>query len=199
MSSWRSNHGPARSSPAAPKLRGGTSGSTNRSKRLSAESWGRRRGDANCRGRFHSGDRGSPSAGEAERKNSGFTLPHRAYDIFYGPGGSAWRADVQGPSPGGRGDQRHRGAARQAQNRGAQSRRGRRRRWERQGAAPVEATGEDQLFLRHHLERQYAGARARRRGAQGPDDLRRRVHGFPVRQSRAESALHLPHHQHPVG
>ena len=37
------------------------------------------------------------------------------------------------------------------------------------------------------------------RGAQAAHDLRGRLHRLPVRQGGAESALHLPHHQHPVG
>src|SRR6266540_1617617 len=45
-----------------------------------------------------------------------------------------------------------------------------------------------------HLERQYAGPRARGRGVEAAHDLRGRLHGLPLRQGRAEPALHLSHH-----
>ena len=89
--------------------------------------------------------------------------------------------------------------SRQAQDRDHHGGRERRHRRQRQRNAPHEALREDRHVHRRHLQRQHAGAGTGGRGARPAHDLRRRLHRLPVGQGGAESEVHIPHHQHPVG
>ena len=133
------------------------------------------------------------------RATSPTAVQDRPHDVPDRPGRRARRASLQGAHPRRRGDQCRRRYPRQAQDRDHHGRRARRHRRQRQRASPHEALREDRHVHRRHLERQHAGARPGRRGARPADDLRRRLHRLPVRQGGAESEIHLPHHQHPVG
>ena len=122
--------------------------------------------------------------------------PHHVPDR---PCQSAGRTRPQGASARGRGDQRRRRTAGQAQDRDHLRRRGGRHRRQRQGASPHEALREDRPVHRRHLQRQHAGARPGRRGARRADDVQRRLHRLPVRQGGAQAEVRVPRDQHPVG
>ena len=139
------------------------------------------------------------SPGPAQGQYPGHALQGRPHDLLHGRRRRARRAHVQGPHPRRGGDQRQGRPPRQAQDRDGQGGRERGHGRQRQRDAPHEALREDRFLHGHHLERQHAGPRAGGRGAQAAHHLRGRMHRLPLRQGGAEPALHLPHHEYPVG
>jgi hypothetical protein len=138
-----------------------------------------------------------PLIGMAQRRIGEGKHPSALQDralIFTGPP-RCLVSDVQGPAAGGGRDQRHRrllGAVRSRCSR-------------RTGCVGADGNVKELRRLKlRKIDSSAASPRAatrRRRPAQeqGPDDIRRWLHGFPVRQGRAEPGTTLPHHQHPVG